>query len=341
MMLNNLPKWVFIIFSNINRLPYADKNGTLYLFTQKEKADEEIQQSPYMDCLYIQPISQCELNEAINEYYCAGYSYLIIDNKKKTVLKDIAQLNQSIYFSKELCSKIIHNNQLRAFFSSRAAKDNRELNDKEYALLDWYTLSIIKKLEYEQESLLVSDKIRGILQKRKHSQVKHPVKGTSGVFFPIVAFNNKKYIAFFTDSYAFKKHFGQQIKPLSIRPFQKAVSFLNKHLDVSGIIINPGRENFSICRDIVLYNHNDRYRIKEKYCWQCGNMLNEKMSVCPKCNASVLFDDTVILHQTCPICGEEWAIQMKYCPYCGTAMKEKETVTLYSAAAKVLTVDES
>lgn len=49
-------------------------------------------------------------------------------------------------------------------------------------------------------------------------------------------------------------------------------------------------------------------------CPNCGSMISDKASVCPKCGSHTGFEHNLI---TCPECGEQYSIDLGVCPNCG------------------------
>jgi predicted Zn-ribbon and HTH transcriptional regulator len=65
-----------------------------------------------------------------------------------------------------------------------------------------------------------------------------------------------------------------------------------------------------------------KYTPKSAKCSNCGNIIHEGASFCPKCGKPVIKESS---KSTCPHCGKKLSGSPAFCPYCGKSLKEPVT----------------
>ena len=236
-MLSTFP--VYAIHTTVTKLPYVAKDGSLLLYSDKQMAEVTIQNTP-IDWLEIREIASEEFKAAFCEYFCTGYKSININGQTKVKIEDVYEIKPLHTYGNiciEACARMIDYKQTQAMIISKARKEERNLTEDELKRLKQQSYSVSGAVI--NTSLLLPAEIE---------------TGTvKNISVPSVSFEDgRKFIGLFTDQGAINRYYNKNVSCVSL-PDLVSDQYKQSKDDpsVSGIIINPGREEYLMTKEML------------------------------------------------------------------------------------------
>lgn len=228
---------LYTLYARISNLPFSN-NGALYIFTDKAEAEKQIEKSE-IKYLVLREISTEQFNAAFCEFYCTGYTEVIIDMGTRVAITDVytpGEAKEYGIINPSACSKMVFFNQMTAMYQEKAKAESREISAEENRNINKVWADITETL-IRSTLLLPADK--------EEDKIKVKV--------PLTTFTNgTKWIAVFTDQGAVnlfhkKLQTSATVKDLILTQFKT----IKDDPNVTGIIVNPARESFRIPKEVL------------------------------------------------------------------------------------------
>lgn len=227
---------LFSIYCISTNRPLKFSNGYFYIFTNSRLAQLNAADDPAG--LTVVRITPETFDRVFASYYCTGYTSVKIDGVAIVSLSDLFPNNDPRKYGKinvDICEQMITYKQTAASYNSSARKNNREL------------------YSWEKEKLSsASWKLANCLL---NSELLLPAKSENGslseMFVPLVKFaDGRKSLGLFTDIFAVSDYYGKP-RPTVALPNLIRDQYKNVKNDISGILINPGREEYMLTKDML------------------------------------------------------------------------------------------
>lgn len=253
---------LYVLNSDLNRLPLFNAEA-MYLFTNKDFAQKQAESSNIAH-ISLSEIIPDNFDNAFTEYCEAGFKKVIIDMNCCVNINELFEFDAAQGTSSpEICRTMIVLNQIHDNILSTAKKENRELNQEEMQQISRLSQGII-------EALL---KAKLILPGDTPSE-----DGTVKVSIPLANFpDGSKWLAMFTDKSALKRYIqNDDANPVSL-PNLLLDQYKNFRNDdtISGILINPGREQFRVPKGVLEFYENAALSDLEKLQKKCSELQNK------------------------------------------------------------------
>lgn len=250
---------LYVLISDLNNVPLLNAEA-MYIFTNREFAERQLEASGIKNAS-LSEITPDNFDRAFTEYCEIGFNKAIIDMNCCINISEIFEFNvESSPCLPEACRTMIVLNQIHSNALNTAKKENRELNSDEIrqisALSQGITEALIKaKLILPGEKLAENDNVK--------------------ISIPVVSFaDDSKWIAMFTDKSALMRYIQKQdVIPVAL-PNLLLEQYKNIRNDekISGIIINPGREQFRITKAVLDFFENASLSEFERLQKKCNEL---------------------------------------------------------------------
>lgn len=239
--LKGLPEMtLYTLNTQMNMLPLC-KETTLYLFTDKTRAEEACSKSEMREFLRLHEIIPEKLPEAMLEYWACGYEKAVVDMGAEVELKeiypDLKEASMGSVLPKTRNAMILFN-QTRAINILKANRDQRRMTEQEVTRLNLLGSAIF--LDLQRSSLLLPTE---------------KVDGKVRIVTPVAKFpDGSKWLAVFTDwaavcAYITSPNVGSIVLPGLIQDQAKTVA---ENPELMGVLVNPGREEFRLTRENLM-----------------------------------------------------------------------------------------
>lgn len=230
---------VYTIYATVNNLPFVLRDGSLFLYTNKELAERTIQNSGF-DWTEIHEITPELFNSAFCEYYCTGYQGVFINEKTKVKIQDVYETKPLETYGNicvESCTRMIDYKQSHAMLVSCAKTENRELNENEIKQLNQQSYAVSVSLL--KDDLLLPAFIDDSTQQK--------------IIVPAVHFEDgRKFIGLFTDQGALNGYYKKSVSSFSFPDLiREEYMHCKDDANISGILINPGREEYMMTKEML------------------------------------------------------------------------------------------
>lgn len=253
---------LYVLNSDLNRLPLFNAEA-MYLFTNKDFAQKQAENSN-ISHISLSEITPDKFDSVFTEYCEAGFTKAIIDMNCCVKISELFEFDANEGTSSpEICRTMIVLNQIHDNILNNTKKENRELNQDEMQQISRLSQGII-------EALL---KTKLILPGGKPDE-----NGGVKVSIPLANFpDGSKWLAMFTDKSALKRYItNEDVTPVSL-PNLLLDQYKNFRNDdsISGILINPGREQFRVPKGILEFYENAALSDLEKLQKKCNQLQNK------------------------------------------------------------------
>ena len=230
---------VYTIYATVTNLPFVLQDGSFLLYSNRKMAEVTIQNSGF-DWVEIHEIKPENFNSSFCEYFCTGYQSVNINGQTKVKIEDIYETKPIELYGNvciESCTRMVDYKQTQAMLISRAKKENRNLNENENKQLNQQSYAVSMSL-LKSPLLLLADVENGM---------------PKSISVPTVSFaDGRKFIGLFTDQGAVN---GYYQKAMSCVAFPNLIcdqyKQCNNDASISGILINPGREEYMITKEML------------------------------------------------------------------------------------------
>ncbi len=230
---------VYTIYTTVTNLPFVAKDGSLLIYSDKKMAEVTIENTP-LDWLEIHQITPDGFKAAFCEYFCTGYKSVNINGQTKVKIGDIYEIKPLESYGNiciEACTRMIDYKQTQAMLISKARKEERNLTEDELRHLKQQSYAVSGAVI--NTSLLLPAEIEDGMPKN--------------ISVPFVSFEDgRKFIGLFTDQGAINGYYNKYV---SCAAFPDLISDQYKQSkddpSVSGIIINPGREEYLMTKEML------------------------------------------------------------------------------------------
>ena len=230
---------IYTINAKVTALPYVGQDSSLLLYTNKKVAELTLSNSgiDWMEIFEITP--QC-FNAVFCEYFCTGYKTVNINGKTKVKIEDIYEAKPINTFGNicvESCVRMIDYKQTAAMINSKAKAENRNLNEYE-----------IKHLNQQSYAVSVS-----LLGNTLCLPVESENEMSLNMAVPLVYLEDgQKFIGLFTDQCALNRYYRKTVSCVTLpNLIRDQYNEIKNDDTVSGILINPGREEYMMTKAML------------------------------------------------------------------------------------------
>lgn len=230
---------VYTINAKVTALPYVKQDGSLLLYTNKKMAELTASNSS-IDWIEVFEITPQCFNAVFCEYFCTGYKAVNINGETIVKIEDIYETKPISAYGNicvESCVRMIDYKQTAAMINSKAKSENRNLNEDE-----------IKHLNRQSYAVSVS-----LLKNTLCLPVKAENEMVKNIVVPFVYFEDgEKFIGLFTDQGALNRYYRKSVSSVVLPDLIRDQYNKIKNDDtVSGILINPGREEYMMTKEML------------------------------------------------------------------------------------------
>ncbi len=230
---------VYTIYTIVNNLPYVEQDGSLLLYSNKKMAEMTIKNSGF-NWLKVFEITPNLFGTAFCEYFCTGYKSVNINGKTKVKIEDVYKtlpIEQYGNICIESCTRMIDYKQTEAILVSRAKKEMRNLNEDEVKQLS--SRSYAASVSLLKNTLLLPAETENGMPKT--------------ISVPIVPFaDGRKFIGLFTDQGAINGYYKKAISCVAFpNLINDQYNKCREDAKISGILINPGREEYMMTKGML------------------------------------------------------------------------------------------
>lgn len=229
---------VYTLNTQSTALPYVDEDSAFLLYTNRKFAEEAI--TGHTEWLEIFEITPERFNTLFCELFCTGYKLVNINGETKVKIEDVYETQPIRAYGNicvESCVRMIDYKQTRASLVAKAMEEKRNgltkdeadhLNQRAYAV----SVSLLKN------TLLV------------------PAEQKNGkiiVSVPLVQFaDGEQFVGLFTDQGAVNRYYKKAVSCVAFPNLIKdQYNRIKNNSTVSGILINPGREEFKLTKSML------------------------------------------------------------------------------------------
>ena len=230
---------VYTIYATVTNLPLVLKDGSFLLYSNRKLAEATIQNCG-LDWVELHEINPENFNSSICEYFCTGYQSVNINGQTKVKIEDVYETKPLEAYGNtciESCIRMVDYKQTCAMLIARAKKEKRNLNENEIKQLNQQSYAVSVSL-LKSSLLLLAEVENGI---------------PKSIYVPSVSFaDGRKFIGLFTDQGAVNGYY-QQAMSCVVFPNLICDQYEQCKNDdsISGILINPGREEYMITKEML------------------------------------------------------------------------------------------
>lgn len=233
---------VYTINAKVTGLPYVKQDGSLLLYTNKKMAEVTVSNSG-IDWIEIFEITPQCFNAVFCEYFCTGYKAVNINGETVVKVEDIYETKPISAYGNicvESCVRMIDYKQTAAMINSKAKSENRDLNQDEIEHLNQQSYAVSVSLLKNTLCLPV---------KAENEMPQNIVS----IVVPLVFFKDgQKFIGLFTDQGALNRYYRKSVSCVVLPDLIRDQYNEIKNDDtVSGILINPGREEYMMTKAML------------------------------------------------------------------------------------------
>ena len=229
---------VYTVNAKATALPYVENDSSFLLYTNKKLAEAVV--SDHVDWLEVSEIAPEHFNAAFCEFFCTGYKVVNVNGQTKVKIDDVYEIKPIRTYGNicvESCGRMIDYKQTLASLLSRARAEKRDLSESENKRLNQQSYAVSVSL-LKNALLVPAEQENGMLKE---------------ILVPFVSFGDgRKFVGFFTDQGAINRYYRNPVSsaalPDLIRDLYDKIKNDNT---VSGIIINPGREEYMMTKDML------------------------------------------------------------------------------------------
>lgn len=228
---------IYIMYCSANNLPFSDARNRVFIFTDRDAAKE----APPLT--KVVKLNGLQLASFLEEYYVCGYTNVMVnDNAPVEIEKVVKTRPEEEYgiLNRDLRAQMIRYNELRATALLQSGGDAEKLSDDIINAILGYTTGILRNL-MDAELALPTTTVDDDKSKIRFGA-------------PIVDLKDQgKWLALFTDSLAAGAYVNKRSVPV-VHKKKLLVDYLDETLnsdELDGIMINPGRESFTITKDMI------------------------------------------------------------------------------------------
>ena len=229
---------VYTVNAKMTAMPYVENDSSFLLYTNKKLAEAVV--SDHVDWLEVSEIVPEHFNAAFCEFFCTGYKVVNVNGQTKVKIDDVYETKPIRTYGNicvESCGRMIDYKQTLASLLSRAQAEKRDLSESENKRLNQQSYAVSVSL-LKNTLLLPAEQENGMLKK---------------VFAPFVNFGDgRKFVGLFTDQGAINRYYRKSV-PSAAFPdlIRDQYDKIKNDNTVSGIIINPGREEYMMTKDML------------------------------------------------------------------------------------------
>lgn len=229
---------VYTVNAKATALPYVENDSSFFLYTNKKLAEAVV--SDHVGWLEVSEIAPEHFNALFGEFFCTGYKVVNVNGKTKVKIDDVYIIKPVSTYGNicvESCGRMIDYKQTLASFLSRARAEKRDLNEPENKQLNRQSYAVSVSL-LKDTLLLPAEQENGMLKK---------------IVVPFVNFGDgRKFVGLFTDQGAINRYYRKSVPSAALPDLiRDQYDEIKNDSTVSGIIINPGREEYMMTKDML------------------------------------------------------------------------------------------
>lgn len=229
---------VYTVNAKATALPYVENDSSFLLYTNKKLAEAVV--SDHVDWLEVSEIAPEHFNAAFCEFFCTGYKVVNVNGQTKVRIDDVYEIKPIRTYGNicvESCVRMIDYKQTLASLLSRARTEKRDLSESENKRLNQQSYAVSVSL-LKNTLLLPAEQENGMLKE---------------IFVPLVSFGDgRKFVGLFTDQGAINRYYRKSVSSVALPELiRDQYDEIKNDNTVSGIIINPGREEYIMTKDML------------------------------------------------------------------------------------------
>ena len=229
---------VYTVNAKATALPYVENDSSFLLYTNKKLAEAVV--SDHVDWLEVSEIAPEHFNAAFCEFFCTGYKVVNVNGQTKVKIDDVYEIKPIRTYGNicvESCVRMIDYKQTLASLLSRARTEKRDLSESENKRLNQQSYAVSVSL-LKNTLLLPAEQENGMPKE---------------IIVPLVSFGDgRKFVGLFTDQGAINRYYRKSVPSVALPELiRDQYDEIKNDNTVSGIIINPGREEYMMTKDML------------------------------------------------------------------------------------------
>ena len=230
---------VYTIYATVNNLPFVTQDGSMLLYSNRQMAEMTVHNSSF-DWVEVFEITPEIFNAKFCEYFCTGYQSVNINGRTKVKIEDVYKVKPLESYGNiciEACTRMVDYKQTHAMIVSKARKENRNLNENEIKQLNKQSYEVSVSLL--KSSLLLPAEMESGMPKN--------------ISVPIVSFaDGRQFVGLFTDQGAINGYYKKPVPCVALpNLIRDQYEQCKEDSAISGILINPGREEYMMTKEML------------------------------------------------------------------------------------------
>ena len=229
---------VYTINAQSTALPFVGADSSFFLYTNKAVAEAaSANETGWLEVFEITPE---HFNTVFCELFCTGYKFVNINGKTKVKMEDVYETQPIRAYGNicvESCVRMIDYAQTRASLMAKAAEEKRkDLTKEEYDHLN--------RQSYAVSTSLLKDTLLVPAEQKNGEMI---------LSVPLVHFaSGEQCVGLFTDQGAVNRYYKKAVSCVAFLDLIKdQYNRIKNNSTVSGILINPGREEYKMTKSML------------------------------------------------------------------------------------------